>query len=256
MTRIDNGNLVGKYRAKVEENRRADDGKGAFYARIRLIGLWDELPLEDLPFAEYMLNIGARSGSGDAMPCQVGDLVWVEFPLNGDTRCPLIIGSAYSAPNGADNLPEDLLEPTYKHKRAKGEPTISPAFGDKVVDLFGILQQLTMSGDYAITHKPSGTSISINADGHMVLHSEKDSYRSSSGNTTEQVESDFMLIVKGNTTIKTDGDALVDAKGNATVKCAGDGLVDSKGKLTLKSATEVLLDAPKVGGKAMSYDFK
>lgn len=256
MTRSDNGNLLGKYRAVIEENKRDEDGKGAFYARVRLIGLWDDLPFEDLPFAEYMLNIGARTGSGDAMPCQEGDIVWVEFPFNGDTRSPLIVGAAYSAPDGADNLPSDLLEPTYKHKRAKGEPTISPAFGDKVLDLFGILQQLTMSGDYVITHKASGTTMSINGDGHMVLHSEKDSYRSSSGNTTEQVEKDFMLIVKGNTTIKTDGDALVDAKGSATVKCGGSGLFDSTGTLTLKSASEVSIEAPKVGGIAMAYDFK
>mgnify|MGYP000418643295 CR=1 FL=1 len=82
-------------RAKVEN---VDHPDGLLKCQVRLVGLWDGVPLDALPWAEYHLPVGARFNDGDFKPCQVGDYVWVRFD-EGDSRYPIITGSCYFAPD-------------------------------------------------------------------------------------------------------------------------------------------------------------
>ena len=248
------GQLLDKYRAEVVS---VTHPKGYHLAKVRVLVLWDEVPAADLPWAEYQLPLGARKGEGDAMPCKVGDLVWVEFPMSGDSRAPLITGSCYTVTNGASDLPKDLFESLYSHKRATSEPPApSAAYGDKVVDLFGVLQQLTQGGAWCITHKASGSAFNITKEGKLVIHSEGNSFQSTvgdhlqqaSGNLTEKVGGKLLIEVIGDADIKANN-VNVDAKANMQLSSAGSMTLDAKGPLLFKGSA--------IGGITGSgYDFK
>ncbi|MGF1905280.1 phage baseplate assembly protein V [Aliivibrio salmonicida] len=248
------GQLYGKYRATIANTTHP---LKHHKAKVRLIPLWDEVPEKDLPWAEYLGELGARTGEGEAMPCKVGDLVWVEFPCDGDSREPLIVGSCYRVKDEKSELPLDLIEPTYKHKRSEGEPPPPNAtYGDRVLDLFGILEQITMNGEWCLTHKPSGTALNVTKDGHLVAHSEKDAYRSSVGDTTEQVGGALVIKVVGPSNIKSDSDVTVEAKGHADIK-GSTVTVKSKGDMLLDAGGDLMFKGKSIGARTGSnYDFK
>lgn len=209
------GRLFGKYRAVVVNNKHP---KELHLAQVRLLALWDDIPDSDLPWAEYMLFPGAGQSAGaDVMPYEKGAPVWVEFPFSGDTRCPLICGAAYVAPGGTSHLPDDLMKQAYSHKRSGNEPAAPTAkYGDRVTDLFGILQQLTQSGDWCVTHKATGTALHITEDGHLVLHTEKNSWRTTAGDVLEEVGGKLVITVKGDADITASRIKLNGGKGVVT----------------------------------------
>ncbi|WP_070964971.1 phage baseplate assembly protein V [Vibrio sonorensis] len=221
------GLFHGRYRARVVNNRHP---KKWHMASVRVLGYMDDIADRDLPWAEYMLPLGARAKEGDMMPVQAGDLVWVSFE-EGDTRKPIIEGAAYSVDGrdtGESLLPQDAWNKKYSHKRTDKQPAPPVhAYGDKVFDQMTFLQQLTMSGEYCLTHKPSGTAIHVNKKGQLVVHVEHDRYDSTSGNKTEEVTKNLELIVKGNVTRTITG--------NLTEKVGGDYEIDVAGTTTRKS---------------------
>jgi hypothetical protein len=209
------GRLFGKYRAVVVNNKHP---KSLHLAQVRLLALWDDIPDSDLPWAEYVLSPGAgKSAGAEAMPYQKGAPVWVEFPYSGDTRCPLICGAAYVAPDGTSHLPDDLMKQAYSHKRSGTEPAAPAAqYGDRVTDLFGILQQLTQSGDWCVTHKATGTAFHITKDGHLVLHAEQDSWRTTGGDVLEEVGGKLVIKVEGDADLTANKIKLNGGKGVVT----------------------------------------
>lgn len=224
------GRLLDKYRAEVVS---VDHPKGWHLAKVRVLGLWDDITDANLPWAEYQLPLGARAGEGDAMPCQKGDLVWVEFPISGDSRAPLITGSCYTVTDGKSDLPQDLFNALYTHKRAEGEPDgPAVAYGDRVLDLFGILEQITQDGAWCLTHKATGTAVNITKEGKLVLHAEGDLYQSATG--------DLKVTVIGKADIS-----------------ASDIKIASSGPIAIEADGELSFKGSKISGETGSiYDFK
>lgn len=241
------GRFFGRYRAVVINNQHP---KGWHMAQVRLIGLWEEIPDQDLPWAEYVLPLGARPKEGGLMPVQPNDLVWISFPVGGDTRYPLIEGSAYSVDGegtGESLLAQDAWKQEFAHKRTGLQPPAPEhLYGDKVFDQMTFLQQLTMSGEFCLTHKPSGTAIHVNDKGQLVVHVESDRFDSTNGNKTEEITKNLKLIIKGNVTEKIDGNVTRTIKGNLTENVGGNLLVDVKGSTTRKSGGNMKDEAPQI----------
>lgn len=214
------GLFFGRYRAKVVDNKHP---KGWHMAKVRVLGLFDPIPDSALPWAEYILPLGARPKEGGMMPVQAGDLVWVSFEF-GDTRRPIIEGSVYRVDGdgtGESLLPQDAWKEVLTHKRTSKQPAgPAHAYGDKVFDQMTFLQQLTMSGEYCITHKPSGTAIHVNDKGQLVIHAENDSFTSTTGNHTQEVDQNNDIIIGGNNKRTVAGTDVIIITGDRTVKAA------------------------------------
>lgn len=194
--------------------------KGLHMAKVRLLGLWDTLSDDVLPWAEFLLPLGAKPSAGQHVPVEVGDLVWVDFPRNGDTRYPRIVGSCYHAPEFVSHLPAG--QPGKGHADEPPAPELS--LKDDVYSRFGICEYKTHQGHWGVVHVPTGTRIEINAEG-IVIHSEGDSFRSSGGNMTENVGGDCKIKITGNADFeaaaikfKSAGAFEVDAGGPFNVK--------------------------------------
>ncbi|EIO9264997.1 hypothetical protein R5M54_003433 [Vibrio alginolyticus] len=224
--------LFGSYQAEVVNTVHP---KGLYMVSVRLLGYWDAIPDKDLPFAEFLLPLGAKPSGGHAVPVEKGDLVWVDFPRNGDTRYPRITGSLYYAPNYESYLPSEVNGEAYQPKRADGEPE-PPAYDrkDALFVRFGLRELITHQGGYSVTHTQSGTAIEITPDGQCVIHVEGNAFRSSTGNTLEQIG--------GALTIKVKGDANIEAGGNATVKASGKANLEGN-EVTIKASGNVNIDA-------------
>ncbi|MCG6418897.1 phage baseplate assembly protein V [Vibrio fluvialis] len=213
--------LNGNYQAEVVDVNHPDD---LYLAKIRLINLWSAVPDADLPWAEFMLPIGAKASSGRVIPVEPGELVWVDFPRKGDTRYPRITGGLYHAPDNQSQLPDEVNGKPYDPKRAEGEPS-PPAYvrADELYDRFGLREHRTAKGGYSLTHKATGTAFEFTESGDVVVHAEGNAFESSTGDKKEQYKGSLTIIVKGDATIKSDGAATVESGGDLTLKAGGGG---------------------------------
>jgi len=179
----DSNKFNGEYIGKVEA---LDDPKNLLRVRVRVYSVFtDDVPVTDLPWAEYRLPVGSRFNDGFFIPADVGDLVWVKFPYDGDTRRPVIIGSAHYAPDGKPNFPhESWVGPNvFAHKRHGWEP--SPAIHnyheDVVFTQHGASIELREDTSIAIIQRGTGSEIYIHPDGSIVIHGENTLSMSSTG---------------------------------------------------------------------------
>lgn len=225
------GNVFDSCRAVVVDNKHH---KGWHKAKVRLLVGNEGIPERELPWAEYLLPLGARANEGEFMPVQPGDLVWVDFPVSGDTRYPRIIGSVYSVDGkgtGKSLLPQDGFKPTYNHKRTEKQPPAPQAqYGDKVLDLFGVLQQLTQNSEWCLTHKASGTALEIDGDGNVILHTEGNRFDSATDNHIIEVGEDLRTTVKGHQKTDIDKTLNITVKGTADIKADSIHLNDGDGQ--------------------------
>lgn len=161
--------LMGRYRAVIVDTEHPD---GLMMARAQLLGFWDGVSVDDVPWAEYHLPIG-----GGFVPCQKGDLVWVEFPYNGDSRRPMITGAAQDAPAGKPNLPPEAWggAGAYEPPRKEGQPPAPPITPTKdlVYKRNGLLERRTAGGGWSVTHTATGTEISFNDAGEILISGAK-----------------------------------------------------------------------------------
>lgn len=231
------GLLHGEYRAVVIDV--ADPDK-LMRAKIRLIGLWDDLPVESLPWAEYKLPIGARLNEGGFDPCLVGDYVWVDF-VNGDTRCPRITGSCHYCPDGVPNMPHEAFvgESIHEHKRHEDEPKPpAPLYHEAVVfSRFGVLIEIAPDSSYRLTHKASGTAFEFTKDGHSVSHTEGDTYRSGTGKVKEHFDGDQLIKVKGVSNTNIVKAVTIDADDHWTLNVGGNCDINVDGHATIDATT-------------------
>lgn len=91
-----------------------NDPEGLKRVQVNVIGVFDGADEATLPWATYKLPIGVRENYGEFTPCQVNDVVWVDFPYflpdgKPDTRRPRITGGVHYAPRSIPNIPHESL---------------------------------------------------------------------------------------------------------------------------------------------------
>lgn len=161
--------LPGKYKAVVGKTVHPD---GLMMCQIKLVTLWDGIGEDDLPWAEYTFPIGAAF-----VPAKTGDLVWVEFPQDGDSRYPLIVGACSVAPKGTPNTPPESSGKgkPYQQANVSGAPAlpaITPS-ADSVSRRNGLMEIRTQKGGWMMTHEGSGSRIGFNDDGEVFIYGAK-----------------------------------------------------------------------------------
>ena len=199
--------MNGSYRATVTD---INDKTGSMKAQVKVNGLMDGIPDEALPWAEYLLPIGYTY-----TPVNEGDLVWVDFPYDGDTRRPRIIGAAMDW-QGDPNDPKTKGKPNiapqagghgaaYQPPKVQGQPAL-PTYKvtqDQVISRNGILEVRTIGGGYTITNMAKHAIIGFNEDGDIII--------STTGNVFIHAGADLTLDSGGNMTLKTAGKFELDA---------------------------------------------
>ncbi len=231
----------------VSEVVSVDDPKRMMRVQVRVYDIFDGVPVADLPWATYRLPLGVRPSNGGFIPVKVGDLVWVDFPFNGDTRRPRITGGVHYAPDGNPNMPPEAWAGPgqFDHKRTPDEPKPeAPGYHEDIVfQQNGVLVQLTKSGAARITNQTSGTAAEITPDGDVIIHCEKNCYQSIQGNYLVDVKGNYSLRVDGEMNLESEGAGTVQSKGNMAMGSAG-------GSLNLAAAKKSKMTGP--GGLAFS----
>lgn len=190
--------ISGKKRALIVATEHPE---GLMKAKVRLLSLWDGLPEDALPWAEYHLPVG-----GAFAPSIVGDLVWVEFPYDGDSRYPMITGAAQDAPNGVPNVAPEASGQggAYQPPAIEGAPAL-PALTptkDFVYKRNNILIIHSAGGGVTITNTANNTSIGMNEAG--------DVFHRATGNYFMNVGGDVTIKAKGK--INLESESGLDAK--------------------------------------------
>ncbi|GAL07930.1 phage baseplate hub [Photobacterium aphoticum] len=153
----------------------------------------------------------------------------MDFPRSGDTRYPRITGSCYYAPDYKSHLPAGQ-----PGKAAEGEPPAPEiTLKDDLYSRFGISEYKTHTGAWGIVHVATGTRLEISEAG-IVIHSEKDSFRSSTGKTVEKIGGDYEQSVKGAVKIAIDGAAELSASA-ITLKSGGAVSIEAGGAFNVKA---------------------
>ncbi|HHY0551847.1 TPA: phage baseplate assembly protein V [Vibrio parahaemolyticus] len=225
------GRMFGKYRAQVTA---VEHPQGLYMAQVRLLGVWDKVPSGSLPWAEFTLPLGAKPNAGHAVPVEINDLVWVEFPRNGDTRYPLIVGSVYYAPEMNSNLPNEIDGNGFEQKRAEGEPT-PPAYEhtDDIYSRFGLMVHKPSKGGIVVTDRNTGAAIEITPDGQIVVHAESDLYQSGKS-IIIKASNDVTVNAK---TVSLTSTEKVSIEASAfNFKCAGDFAIDAGGQISVTAS--------------------
>lgn len=179
-----------------------DDPDKLMRVQVRVKDLFDGVPDSDLPWSVYLLPIGFRANDGFFCPVDVGDQVIVTFPYGGDSRYPMIVGSAHFCPNGTPNFPhESFAGPqSYAHKRTTPEltPTAPAYHRDVVYAQHGVLIEVVSgTGEVRVTQKASGSAIEIDMAGNITAHSEAALYISTKGDMKFTIGGNFDMDVTG-----------------------------------------------------------
>lgn len=212
-------------------------------AQVRIFYLFEGAEDDSLPWATYLLPVGAGPNEGDFRPAKPGDLVWVDFPYNThgrpDTRRPRIVGGLHYCPEEVPNLPHEawLGPDVLQHKRTEAQPVpAEPEYHvSRVFTQHGITVEWEASGVYRVTHRASGTAFELTEDGHSVLHSEGDAYFSSQGQSLHEAGAGLTINV-------TQGDAAINVQAGSAALTAAKDLSLSAENITLKASKNLLLD--------------
>jgi hypothetical protein len=198
--------------------------------------------MSELPWAEYILPFGAASNLGGFIPSAVGDYVWIEYPHDGDTRRPLIVGGAHFCPDGSPNMPNEAWSgpDVVSHKREGAEPVpAAPGYHrDVVFTRHGVTVEIAEDSSVRVTQRGSGSAIEIAAGGDITIHGE--------GNIHISAQTDCNLIVKGNAAIDVTGNVTAGVTGNVMAEIGGAANVKAAGPITCESSVMATLKAPQI----------
>lgn len=179
--------LLGKYKAIAGKTEYTND---QILTQVKLVTLWDNIPEESLPWAEYEMPIGAVF-----VPAKIGDLLWVEFPQEGDSRYPLITGACMVSPKGMPNIPPEASGKgtPYEQAEVEGAPALSAVTPTKdiVGRRNGLIEQRSEKGGIMFTHEKSGTRMGFNDDGELFFYAAKNMHFFSGGKITMVSKEDY-----------------------------------------------------------------
>ncbi|EKG7113519.1 hypothetical protein L6019_RS23500 [Escherichia coli] len=205
-----NGRLYGTYRARVIDTVHP---KGLMLAKVRVDALWHGVPDDVCPWAEYNLEIG-----GSFAPTIKGDLVWVDFPYDGDSRRPRITGMCQDAPGGDPNVPRESWSGSgeYIPPEVEDAPTLRELNDTKdyVYNRNGLLEIKTSGGSWSVTHLASDTTMGMNESGQVYVISTQNVFVQ--GDTGVMVKSgaDIEMIAVGDIKMTAGGSLLSEAAFN------------------------------------------
>ncbi|HCT3325296.1 TPA: baseplate protein [Enterobacter cloacae] len=200
-----NGKLTGCYRARVVDVKHP---KSLMMARVSVDALWHGVPDDACPWAEYNLEIG-----GAFAPCKIGDLVWVDFPYEGDSRRPRIIGACQDAPGGEPNVPPESWggADAYQPPEIDDAPPLRELkpTEDYVYNRNGLLEIRTGGGGWSVTHLASDTTMGMNENGQIFIISSQN------------------VFVQGATGVKVKSGADLELEAAGDIKLKAGGMVES-----------------------------
>lgn len=212
--------FYGDFIAKVVKAPK-DDPEKLLRAQVLVFTLHETAKEADLPWAEFKLPVGCRINDGSFIPPQKDDLVWVDFPYQGDPRRPRITGSAHYAPGKIPNLPHETFAGAnaYNHKRTGDEPA-QPAhvYGeDTIFTQNGVMVAINKDGSLNIVQKSTGSEITITKDGDAIIHVEGNIYRSATKDSQGNISGDDKVLIVGHHETKAMGGIDLDG-GSGSVK--------------------------------------
>lgn len=213
-----NGKLAGSYRARVIDTKHPAN---LMMAKVRVDALWHGVPDAACPWAEYGLQIG-----GSFAPCKVGDLVWVDFPYEGDSRRPRITGACQDALGGEPNVPPESWGggDAYQPPEFDGAPQLRELTPteDYVYNRNGLLEIRTGGGGWSVTHIDTDTTMGMNESGQIYIISSQNVFVQGATGVKVKSGADLELEAEGNVKITASGGNVeVAGKGNVEVNAGG-----------------------------------
>lgn len=220
------------------------DAKGRNKVQIKCDGIMEGIPDDALPWAEFLLPLNYRY-----TPLLKGDLVWVDFPYNGDSRRPRIIGGAQDwKGDGKANVPAEAggkSSELYKPATGENIPAWAKSQPPQVDDVLArnkLLEVRTVGGGYQITNIDTGATVGFNEAGDLILIAKGRVYIAgengvieTSGNMLMKIGGKFDLEVAGDMT-QTSAKLTVTAKG-AWAQKAASADVNISGSYTFKASS-------------------
>ena len=208
--------------------------------RVNIFDMTDGIAENELPWANFNLPLGSRPGEGISVPVQVGDKVWIRF-VNGDTRRPMIVGSAQAAPEKKVNLPPEQWggEGQYEHKRTELQPQVEESKDcnvDRTYKENGVLVQVCKNGTFRVTQTESGSAIEVLKSGDMVVHCEGKLFLSVEGDTLEEFNGNVERRIKGNLSDVCEGNISRRVTGNKEEKIDGSASTVASGKYEIRGS--------------------
>lgn len=189
-------------------------------AQIKVIGYMEGIPDQDLPWAEYLLPVNYQF-----TPNNIGDLVWVDFPYDGDSRRPRIKGGAMTwEAEGKPNIAPEAggAGKPYEPKDPGGSPARPTATSsrDTVISRNNILEVRTEGGGYTITNMKNGATVGFNEGGDLILIGAGACKLYSKGKMSIESGGDMELKAAGKMTQTAGGKYAMEA-GSAEFKAGG-----------------------------------
>lgn len=105
-------------RGQVEDD---EDPEQRSRIKVRVTGVYDEIPVSALPWAEPCIHLGAGEDQGDVPIPPTGTWVWVMFE-RGDHKKPVWLGTWYGAPAGVLDTPEEFRDQAAEGGDPRGGP--------------------------------------------------------------------------------------------------------------------------------------